>query len=53
MAVFQTDADSADAAFEESAGRVRDLSAIECAIEADDVLVGEETVQDGAACSAP
>ena len=29
MAVFQADADSADAAFEESAGRVRDLRAVE------------------------
>ncbi len=49
MAVFQADADSADATFEESAGRVRDLGAIECAVEADDVLVGEKAIQDGAA----
>ena len=46
MAVFQADADSADAAFEEGAGRVRDLSAVECAVEADDILVSEEAIQD-------
>ena len=46
VTVLQANANSADAAFEESAGRVRNLSAIECAVEADDVFIGEEAVQD-------
>src|ERR1700741_2258792 len=45
MAVLEADADSPDATFEQPAGCVRHLSGIGGAIEADDVLFGEQAVQ--------
>ena len=53
LAVFQADADAADAAFEKGARGVGGMGAIECAIDANDVFFGEEAVQDELRESAP